>query len=306
MGIVLAILIFLLVVSVSYLVYLTIDEKNQAVRERLKRLSSPGEEYSQWEQVLSAPVYVRLFKPALAKVAQLAARLTPKEHKEKLRSRLLMAGNPGNLQVQDYLAVKTILTVGLPLVTYFLSVGAVPEKALLLTAFAGVFAFVVPDLVLKSRVEKRQKAIQKSLPDVLDLLTVSVEAGLGFDSALAKVTEKMRGPLVDEFSRTLQEIRLGKPRRTALRDLADRVRVDELSTFVTALIQADQLGVSIGNVLRVQSEQMRYKRRQKAEETAMKAPVKMLFPMIIFIFPTIFIILLGPAAIRVMKTFSNM
>jgi tight adherence protein C len=138
------------------------------------------------------------------------------------------------------------------------------------------------------------------LPDVLDLLTVSVEAGLGFDQAVVKVIEKFKGPLAEEFHRTLQEVRMNKPRREALRALADRVGIDDLTAFIAALIQADQLGVSIAKVLRIQSDQMRIKRRQRAEEQAQKASIKMLFPLIFFIFPAMFIVLLGPAVLSMM------
>jgi tight adherence protein C len=141
---------------------------------------------------------------------------------------------------------------------------------------------------------------------VLVLLTVSVEAGLAFDSAVARVVEKLKGPLGDEFQRMLQDVRMGMPRREALRDMSNRVEVADLTNFVSSLIQADTHGVSISKVLRVQSEQMRYKRKQRAEEQAMKAPIKMIFPLIFFIFPTIFVILLGPAGIQVVKMFSNM
>lgn len=306
MAILVPILVFAFVASLGYFLYLTLEERNHTVRDRLTRLARPGKEYSERDRVLEESFFIRTVKPLLAKVSHLTARLTPAEQKEKLRTQLLMAGNPANLQVPDYLAVKGILAVGLPIVGFFLLVGLVPKQAGLIAMALGILGYIGPDFVLRSKVEGRQKEIQKSLPDTLDLLTVSVEAGLGFDSAMAKVGEKMEGPLAQEFGRTLQEMRLGKPRRNALRDLADRNKVDDLSTFVTALVQADQLGVSISKVLRVQSEQMRNKRRQRAEEKAMKAPVKMLFPMILFIFPTIFIILLGPAAIRIMKTFAEM
>lgn len=144
--------------------------------------------------------------------------------------------------------------------------------------------------------------MSKELPDVLDLLTVSVESGLGFDAALQKVVRKTKGPLSNEFNKTLQEIKMGKARRDALRDLANRTGVEDLSTFIGAIIQADQLGVSIGNVLRIQSKQMRQIRKQRIEEKAMKAPIKMLLPMVFFIFPTLFLVLLGPAAIQLIES----
>ena len=147
--------------------------------------------------------------------------------------------------------------------------------------------------------------MERALPDVLDLLTVSVEAGLGFDGALHKVSEKMKGALVEECSRLLNEMRVGVPRRNALVAMADRCNLPDISIFTTSLIQADQLGVSISNVLRVQSAAMREKRKQRAQEAAMKAPVKMLLPLVLFIFPTIFVILLGPAILQIIDTFAN-
>lgn len=166
-------------------------------------------------------------------------------------------------------------------------------------AFAGGMSFILPQFYLKKRIKERMKGIAKGLPDAIDLLVVSVEAGLGFDMALAKVVEKSEGPLSDEFERSLEEMRLGYPRAQALKNIAKRVQLDDLQSFISAIIQADQLGASIGSVLRIQSEGMRVKRRQRVEETAMKAPIKMLFPMVLFIFPTIFIVVLGPIVLKV-------
>ena len=155
---------------------------------------------------------------------------------------------------------------------------------------------------MQSKARNRGKEIQRDLPDILDLLTVSVEAGLGFDAALVKVVERKKGPLADEFGIVLREIRVGKPRKEALRELSERVKVDDITSLVSAVIQADQLGVGISNILRIQAEQVRTKRRQQAEESAMKAPIKMLFPLVFFIFPTLFVVLLGPAIIQIAET----
>ena len=166
--------------------------------------------------------------------------------------------------------------------------------------------WLVPEMMMQSKRKEREKQIRKSLPDVLDLLTVSVEAGLGFDAALAKVVERKKGPLADEFALLLQEIRMGKSRRDALREVSERVKIDDITSFIASVIQADQLGVSIANILRIQSAQVRTKRRQQAEEAGMKAPIKMLFPLIFFIFPTLFVVLLGPAIIQVATTFMGL
>jgi tight adherence protein C len=165
--------------------------------------------------------------------------------------------------------------------------------------------YMLPALSLSSRIKKRQLAIQRALPDAIDLLTVCVEAGAAFDMAMARVVDKWHGPLSDEFERLLADLRLGRPRREALKDLADRTGVGDVATFVNALIQADQMGVGLVKVLRVQSDQMRQRRRLRAEEQAQKAPVKMLFPLIFLIFPAVYIVILGPAALRLMETFAG-
>ncbi len=171
---------------------------------------------------------------------------------------------------------------------------------LMVIAAAGI-GFMAPEFWLGGRIKKRQKAVLLSIPDALDLLTISVRAGLGFDGALAKVVEKLKGPLTEEFRRALAEIRVGKARRDALRDIVPRTEVPALTNFIGAVIQAEQLGVSISKVLQVQSEQLRIERRQRAEEMAAKAPIKMLFPLVGCIFPSLFIIILGPAIILIMK-----
>ena len=214
--------------------------------------------------------------------------------------RLLVAGSPWNLQASEFLAIKGAVTIGLALVGFFIA------RSILGVLIGALSGWLLPDCWLKTKSDRRQVQIQKSLPDTLDLLCVSVEAGLGFDAAVAKVVEKSTGPLAEEFGRLLQEIRMGKPRRAALKDMAHRSQVEDLGTFITAIIQADQLGVSIGNVLNIQSQEMRRKRRQRAEEAAMKAPVKMLFPLIFFIFPALFVVLLGPALIQIMEALQGM
>jgi tight adherence protein C len=168
----------------------------------------------------------------------------------------------------------------------------------------GVFhGMVYVDLWLAGRIQRRKQEVELALPDLLDLLTVSVEAGLGFEGALMKIIEKTNGLLTDEFLTVLREIKMGKARREALKDMATRLNVDMLSNFIGSIIMAEQLGISIANILRIQSVEMRQKKRQKAEETAMKAPIKMLIPMVFFIFPAIFIVLLGPAVIQIMRAF---
>lgn len=235
----------------------------------------------------------RALKPVLAKLSGLSARLLPAVMVKSLEPRLVKAGSPGGLSAGEFLTIKLFLATSMFLIPVFLKF---TSPLVLLLFFIG---WQLPDLYLKMRIKKRMEEIEKTLPDILDLLTVSVEAGLGFDGAMAKVAEKSHGLLAEEFKKVLKEIRMGKSRREALKDMAQRLDSGVVTVFVGAVIQADQLGISFGQIMRVQSEQTRHKRRQQVEEAAIKAPVKMLFPLIFFIFPTIFIVLLGPAIIKI-------
>ncbi|MGI6557797.1 MAG: type II secretion system F family protein [Limnochordia bacterium] len=298
MPLVLALLVFL---SVSLLVLavgwqLGHDPK---LGERLERVARMGPR-SLREIEMGKSLWERVLRPGLLRFGQLLSRLSPQDYRDRVRRRLLLAGSPWNLQASEFLAIKGALTIGLALMGFFI------VRSFIGVLIGGLLGWLIPDFGLKAKSDRRQVQIQKSLPDTLDLLCVSVEAGLGFDAAVAKVVEKSTGPLAEEFGRLLQEIRMGKPRRAALKDMAHRSQVEDLSTFITAIIQADQLGVSIGNVLNIQSQEMRRKRRQRAEEAAMKAPIKMLFPLIFFIFPALFVVLLGPALIQIMEALQGM
>ena len=224
---------------------------------------------------------------------------------QQTEKRLALAGNPGELRVADWMGIKTIGAVvgGVLAVLLFVFPGPIKilqfPLSLLLILVGAYLGYALPEFWLGGRVRKRQKAILMQIPDALDLLTISVRAGLGFDGALGKVVEKLQGPLTEEFRRALAEIRVGKPRRDALRDIVPRTEVTALTNFIGAIIQAEQLGVSISKVLQVQSEQLRIERRQRAEEMAAKAPIKMLFPLVGCIFPSLFIVILGPAIILI-------
>lgn len=306
MALLIALLAFLTVSLVSYLGAVAPGDERQRLLRRLSQLDAGGRPaYSARDQELDVPVVTRLARPVVTELAQLVGRFTPKHLREDIRKRLSAAGNPGGLQVQDFLAFKGLLAIALPVGVFLALARHNPSTAFLLAAVGFAAGIVLPDFLLKSALTSRRKAIQKALPDVLDLLTVSVEAGLAFDSAIGKVVEKMKGPLADEFQRMLQDVRVGMPRREALKEVAARADVADLNTFIASLIQADTLGVSISKVLRIQSEQMRNRRKQRAEETAMKAPIKLIFPLVLFIFPTIFIVLLGPAAIQIIETFAQ-
>lgn len=270
-------------------------------------VGNQNEPVSAREEELSAPLYQRAIKPFLAQLAGVLTRFVPAAREASLAQKMTEAGNPGNLAPRELLVIKYLMAVGGGTLLWLLAGLANTSTAQgILLAAAGIpLGWIMPDIWLKSRAQRRKDEVEKNLPDVLDLLTVSVEAGLGFDGALMKVVEKFKGVLADEFLQVLQEAKMGKPRQEALRDMADRVAVDDLSNFVGSIILADKLGISMGNVLRLQSEQMRQKRRQRAEEKAMKAPVKMLLPMVMFIFPAIFIVLLGPAVINIIKAFAQ-
>lgn len=243
---------------------------------------------------LEKPLSQRIFIPVWEKLMETGRKLVSPERKSSYEKKIILAGEPYGLDAEAMVVVKYCLMSVLVL-------AGIATRSLTWVIVFGLAGYLLPDFFLTVARNNRQYNILKGMPDVLDMLCVSVEAGLGFDGALQKVVEKSEGPLTEEFARSLNEIKIGKPRREALKDMAARMEVDDVTTFVGALVQADQLGVSITNVLRVQADQVREKRRQRAEETAQKAPVKILIPMLFFIFPTIFIVLLGPAAIQLMN-----
>jgi len=232
-------------------------------------------------------------------------KILPTEKEVELGQKITKAGIDDKITPRELLVIKYLAAAGTAVLLWML--GGILGKNLvqvILMGSAGLgVGWFLPDFHINRKISRRKLDVEKSLPDTLDLLTVSVEAGLGFDGALVKVVEKTKGVLSEEFMIMLQEIKMGKPRTEALRDMSRRADVDDLSTFTGSVILADQLGISIGNILRLQSEQIRQKRRQRAEEMAMKAPIKMLIPMVLFIFPTIFIVLLGPAVIQIAKVF---
>lgn len=307
------ILLMLVVFFATYFgivsIHIITTRQRTQVLERLSGLKKKQEQFSDVRQVeLDAPFFERAIHPVLTKLADKTKKLLPSEKSAFLQRRLVMAGNPGNLSTNEFTVLQYVLAVMLAIITMTISAvlaDLTQPQVVVLATLAATFGYTLPMVYINSRIAARKQLIQNELPDVLDLLTISVDAGLGFDAALVKVVEKSNGVLKAEFSKLLQEIKKGKARRDAMRDMAERCQVTDLTTFVGALVQADQLGVSISNVIRLQAEQMRQKRRQLAEERAMKAPVKMLFPLIFFIFPTIFIVLLGPAIIQIFETFSS-
>jgi len=274
-------------------------EARDPIQARLAEFSVRDEPMSLEEIELSQGFYDRIVLPFLNSVGKISQRFTPQATLQSTRRRLEMAGNPMRMDPSFFLTLRLILAVvfgGMIFLTFMLS-GRSWGQGLLLTLVFLLVGFMFPDMWLSSRVSRRQKAVFRAMPDALDLLTVCVEAGLGFDAAMAKVQEKWDNELALEFGRVIQEIRLGKLRRDALRDMAERIGVAELTSFVAAVIQSEQLGVSLAKVLRIQSDQMRVRRRQMAEEEAHRAPIKMIFPIALLIFPSILIVLLGPAAL---------
>jgi tight adherence protein C len=256
------------------------------------------------ELELQAPFIERTLRPLALSLSSRMSRIASSSFTERTEKRLALAGNPGDLRVADWLGIKAIgAAVGAILFFFLFAVVGLLGFPFLIGALFGIIGallgYTVPEFWLGGRVKKRQKAIIMMIPDALDLLTISVRAGLGFDAALGKVVEKLKGPLSDEFRRALAEVRVGKARRDALRDIVPRTEVGPLTNFIGAIIQAEQLGVSISKVLQVQSEQLRIERRQRAEEMAAKAPIKMLFPLVGCIFPSLFIVILGPAIILI-------
>jgi tight adherence protein C len=237
----------------------------------------------------------RVFTPAVHRLAALTLRLNPKASMEALSARLLAAGLSARITTTQFLALKAGLGLGCFFVMAVLGIATSPIAGILFAPVAGIFGFLFPDTFLTLRVRSRREAIRAQLPDALDLLAVSVEAGLGLDGALAKLTEHMDGALVEEFALTLGEIRIGESRQDALKKLTERVAIPEVAAFVRSVIQADQLGISLGRILRVQAADSRLRRQAAAEEKAMKAPIKMLFPTVLFIFPAMFLVILGPA-----------
>jgi tight adherence protein C len=248
---------------------------------------------------LEQPFSERVITPIIRGIAAMIGRFAPQRNVEEMRHKLDLAGNPNNWTPADLLGMRgmaAVITVVIIVIPLALLRTPIPQL-LLFAGIGGILGFYLPVFWLNSKIRQRKHEIQKALPDALDLLTISVEAGLGFDAAMVKVTEKWDNELSRAFARVNAEIRLGKLRREALRDMANRTDVPDVSNFIAAVIQADQLGVSLAKVLRIQSDQMRVKRRQRAEEQAAQAPVKMMFPLVFLIFPSIFIVLLGPAVL---------
>ena len=272
-----------------------------AVQARLSQLVVQPKSLEEME--MQQPFYERVMRPTIQRLARVGRRQDGGMI-ARTDAKLEKAGYPGGLRGADWVGVKFLSLIAFTIIGFLLGLlltGGTFVASILFALLGAALGYMAPEFWLGRKIRARSMAMTLQLPDALDLLTISVEAGLGFDAALAKVVEKMDGPLVDEFRQALAEVRMGRSRRDALRDVASRADAQPVSNFIGAIVQAEQLGVPIAKVLQIQSNQLRIERRQRAEEAAAKAPVKMLFPMVGCIFPTIFIVILGPAIVTVMS-----
>jgi tight adherence protein C len=265
--------------------------------------SAPEEMKTELDQSFSD----RVLFPLLARSQRMGRRLTPEDASDRIREKLEMAGNPPGWTVERVMAGKVVGFVGALVVSLVLAlllgIGFLPTLGIVV--IASLAGYMAPNMYLYQQTYNRSDQLQRALPDAIDLLTISVESGLGFDAACAQVARNTDGPLAEEFARMLQEMQIGRGRAEALRSLADRTNLPDLRAFVSAMVQADAFGIPVGQVLRVQSSEIRVKRRQWAEEAAQKVPVKILVPLIFCILPCLFIAVLGPAGISIMNSFSG-
>ena len=280
----------------------TAGEEDDPLQGRLAEFIQRGDVTSLEEIELSQPFAERVIFPLIRRLGEFSARFTPQKAIQDTARKMELAGNPWPIDAATFLAIRFILAVvlgGFLVAVVLISPPSNPNDNFMYIGGATFAGFFLPHLMLTSRITRRQKEIRKAMPDALDLLTICVEAGLGFDAAMSKVSDKWDNELSQAFARTIREIQLGKVRRDALKDMSDRLGIPEMVSFVAAIIQSEQLGVSMAKVLRIQADQMRIKRRQRAEEEAHKAPIKMIIPMALLIFPTIMIIILTPAALQI-------
>jgi tight adherence protein C len=286
------------------------QDNEDPLMARLEEATQRGDVISSLEEIeMQQPFNQRVIVPILRRIGEMSTTFTPQKVLKDTTTKLEIAGNPGRIDASTFLASRFVVAVvfgGILLAVGIFSPNRWPiaQTFLIVTIFT-VLGFFFPQLWLQTRINARQKDIRKAMPDALDLLTICVEAGLGFEAAMSKVSEKWENELSIALLRAIREIQLGKSRRDAMRDMAERVGIAEMTSFVAAIIQSEILGVSLSKVLRIQSDQMRVKRRQRAEEEAHQAPVKMILPLAFLIFPSIFIILLTPAGIQLSKSFGN-
>lgn len=298
-------MLLLLGAAVGLIIYALNSQRAATIDQRLNTYTEAVKSLDEIE--LEKPFAERVLVPIMKYVLDMFGKLSPQRNAAKIRHNLQLAGNPYGMTPVMFGGMRLALSVVLFVLFGVITVTTMgfTMNALMYTLMGAALGYLLPGMWLGNQIKKRQKALTRALPDALDLLTISVEAGLGFDVALQRVTDKSDNELSREFKRVIADMRLGRSRREALRDLGERNGVEDLKTFTAAIIQADQLGVSMSKILRLQSDQMRMKRRQRAEEEAQKAPVKMLIPMVFLIFPAIFVVLLGPSVPRFIEAFGG-
>ncbi len=299
------ILVIVVLVVVAALVYVGMkeDRTRDPLQERLAQFGERDMPESLEDIELSLPFKDRVLLPLMRRLADVVVRFTPEKQLETTRKQIELAGMAGSMEPTTFFVMRIGATIGLGLMAFMVFfVLSKNSNGLVYVIGGAALGYFFPVLWIKSKISKRQTNVLKALPDALDLLTICVEAGLGFDQAMGKVYEKWDNDLAVAFGRVLREIQLGKLRREALRDMSERMGVPDVTAFTAAVIQADQLGVSMTKILRVQSDQMRVKRRQRAQEKAHQAPVKMMIPMVLLIFPSLWIVLLGPAVVFLLES----
>jgi len=302
LGILILIAIILVVIGIRH----PYSISDQQLFDRLEDFSIDGEQMNLENLEMTLPFSERVIFPIARKLGEFTLRFTPQNWLNSTTRKLELAGRLAKMDATLFITIEFIIGAVVGVASFFflrfVGAGLPPGRVFLLAVVLAILGFFLPQYQLSRVITKRQKEIRKGMPDALDLLTICVEAGLSFDGAMAKVAEKWNNEVSMAFARVIQEIQLGKLRREALRDMQENIGVSEMTSFVAALIQSEQLGVSMAKVLRVQADQMRVRRRQLAEEEAHKAPIKMLIPMAFIMFPSILIILLTPAALRIMQS----
>jgi tight adherence protein C len=302
----LAIPIIALFAALALGVYVMLEQADEkaTIRGSLRQLQG-YEIDNQRDRDLAEPVRDRVLLPLVHNLVNLGKVFTPADYVAKVRHRMTVAGKPTQEQLDRFLAVRVTTIALIPVWFYvsFFVISLSSTMSLAVFALLSMASILGPDAILNRRMAERQMAIRTKLPDILDLLTISVEAGLGFEQALDRTVGAVPGPLSDEFARMLGEVRAGARRADAMRALDERTDVAEVRSFVLAILQADTFGVSIGRVLRSQADEMRVRRRQLAQEQAQKAPVKMLIPMVFCVFPALFVVVIGPAVLSFMHNF---
>lgn len=302
LGVILAIAVVLVVIGIRN----PYSENDMRLFDRLEEFSKSGNQVDLEKLELSLPFTERVIYPLARKLGEITLRFTPQNWLSRINRRLELAGRSSRMDATIFLTLQFIFGIligGLAFTLLKLLGSNIPSgRIFLFTLVLTLIGFYMPHFQLSSSITRRQKQVRKDMPDALDLLTICVEAGLGFDAAMARVAEKWTSPLSLAFARVIQEIQLGKLRREALHDMQENIGISELTSFVAAIIQSEQLGVSMAKVLRVQADQMRVRRRQLAEEEAHKAPIKMLVPMAFIMFPSLLIILLAPAVMQIIES----